>query len=90
MSGREIDQEQWLDELAERIDHSGLSVVALPILEIGRGLGVLASQALLLIQPVFKGLVDTASINRYATLFEDPAALEKLIECVERKAKDDG
>ena len=90
MSSREIDQEQWLDEWAERIDHSGLSVVALPLLEIGRGLGVLASHALLLIQPVLKGLVDSASINRYVTILEDSVALERLIECVERKAKGDG
>ena len=90
MSKQEIGQEPWLDEWTERIDHSGLSVVALPLLEIGRGLGVLASHALLLIQPVLKGLVDSASINRYVTILEDPVALERLIECVERKAKGDG
>jgi len=83
-------QEQWLDQLAERIHQSGLRVVLLPLLEVGRALGFLASQALLLTQPVWTGLVDEASVNRYVTLLEDPVALEGLIERVARKTNDDG
>ncbi len=83
-------QEQWLDQWAERIYHSGLSAAALPLLEISRALGFLASQALLLAQPVLAGFVDKESINRYVALLEDPAALDSLIERVERKAKGDG
>ena len=79
-------QEQWLDHWAERIHRSGLALVALPLLEIGRGMGFLASQVLLLIQPVLGGLVDVASIDRYVTLLEDPLAIEELIERIERKA----
>lgn len=83
-------QDQWLDQWAERFHHSGLSVVVLPLLEIGRGLGVLASQVLLLTQPVLAGLVDEASIKRCVTLLEDPAALEGLIRRIERKAEGGG
>jgi hypothetical protein len=90
MSKREAAQEQWLDQWAERIHHSGLSVVALPLLEIGRGLGFLASQALLLTQPVLTGLVDKDNISRFVALLEDPAALDGLIDRIEQKAKGHG
>jgi hypothetical protein len=87
MSKPEIAQEQWLDQWAERIHRSGWSVVALPFLEVSRGLGVLVSQILLLAQPLLMGVVDQTSINRYVALLEDPVAIESLIERVERKAK---
>ena len=89
MSKLGISQEQWLDQWAERIHCSGWSIVALPLLEVGRGLGFLVSQFLLLTQPLLTGLVDEASITRYVALLEDPGAIESLIERVERKAKDD-
>jgi hypothetical protein len=90
MSKSETGQEQWLDQWAERVHHSGLAIIALPLLEIGRGLGFLASQALLLTQPVIGVLADEASVNRYITLLQDPAALERLIELIERKVGGDG
>jgi hypothetical protein len=90
MSKPEIVQEQWLDQWAERIDGSGLAIVALPLLEIGRGLGFVASQILLLIQPLLVTGVDKKSIDRYIKLLEDPAAIESLIERIERKATGNG
>ena len=90
MSKSTVVQEQWLDQWAERIHNSGLSVVALPLLEIGRGLGFLGSHFLLLTQPLLMGVVDKARIKRYVTFLEDPAAIESLIERVERKAKSHG
>lgn len=89
MSKSETAQEQWLDQWADRIHHSGLSVVALPLLEIGRGFGFLAGQALLLGKPVLAGLIDQDRIDRYVTVLEDPAALERLIEHIEQKAEGD-
>lgn len=86
----ETGQEQSLDRWAERIHRSGLGVVALPLLEIGRGLGFLASQALLLSRPVLAVLVDEAQIDQYVAILEDPAALDELIERVERKAEGNG
>lgn len=83
------DREQWLDHWAERIHRSGLALIALPLLEVGRGMGFLVSQALLLVQPVLGGLVDVASIDRYVALLENPLALEELIERIERKAGSD-
>ncbi len=90
MSELETDQEQWLDHWVERIHHSGLAVIALPLLEIGRGLGFLASQAILLAQPALGSLVDEANVARWIALLEDPAALKALIERIERKAECDG
>lgn len=90
MSELESSQEQWLDHWAERIHHSGLAVIALPLLEIGRGLGFLASQAVLLVQPALGSLVDGASVARWITLLQDPVALQTLIERIELKAEGDG
>jgi hypothetical protein len=90
MSKPRIVQEQWLDQWAERIDQSGLAIVALPLLEIGRGLGFVVSHVLLFIQPLLVTVVDKNSINRYINLLEDPAAVESLIERIERKAKGNG
>ena len=90
MSKSETGQEQWLDHWAERINRSGLAIVALPLLEIGLGLGFLAGQALLLAQPVLGILLDEANVTRYVALLEDPVALESLIERIERKTEDDG
>jgi hypothetical protein len=90
MSEPKANQEKWLDQWAERIHHSGLSVVVLPLLEVCQGLGFLAGQTLLLAQPVLAGLIDETSIDRYVTFLEDPTSLESLIERVERKAKGDG
>ncbi len=87
MSEPEANQEKWLDQWAERIHYSGLSVVVLPLLEVCQGLGFLLGQALLLTQPVLAAWVDKKSFDRYVTLLEDPTALERLIELVERKAK---
>lgn len=90
MPRSETAQEQWLDRWADRIHHSGLSAVVLPLLEIGRGFGFLAGQALLLSKPVLAGLIAQDRIDRYVTLLEDPAAWERLIEHVEQKVEDDG
>jgi hypothetical protein len=86
----EAGQTQWLDHWATRIHGSGLAVIALPVLEIARGVGFLASQALLLLQPVLAGLVDATNINRCLVLLEDPAMMEGLIERIEQKAKNNG
>lgn len=90
MAEPESHQAQWLDRWAERIHRSGLSVIALPILEVSRGMGFLVSQALLLTQPVLAGLVEETKIDRFVTLFDDPAAIDDLMERIERKANGDG
>lgn len=79
-----------LDQWAERIHRSGLAVVILPLLELGRGFGFLASQALLMIQPAISALVNPSEIDRYAAFLEDPTALEDLIGRVEQKAETHG
>jgi hypothetical protein len=90
LSESETGHEQWLDHWAERIHRSGLAVVVVPLLEIGRGLGFLASQALLLARPALAALVDEARIGRCVALLDDPSTLEGLIERIERKAEGDG
>jgi hypothetical protein len=83
-------QDQWLDQWAGRIHRSGLAVIALPLLEISRGLGFLFSQALLLIQPMLASVVDAQDISRYVAFLDDPAAIEELIERLERETESHG
>ena len=82
-------REQWLDHWAERIHRSGWALIVLPLLQVGRGLGFLVSQVLLLVQPGLGGLIDVADIDRYVAFLEDPLAIEELIERVEQKAECD-
>ena len=77
-------EDQWLDQWAERIRGTGLAVIAIAMLEIGRGLGFLASQTLLLAQPLLAGLVEHTHINRYVAFLDDPAAIDELISRIER------
>jgi hypothetical protein len=90
MSKSVTGEERWLNQWAERIHDAGLSVVVLPLLEIGRGLGVLASHAILLAKPILTGLVDEENVAQCVALLEDPSALERLIRRIEQKAEGDG
>jgi hypothetical protein len=87
MSDSETGLDMWLEDWVERVDRSGLSVVVLPLLELGQAFGFLAGQGLLLIQPVLEPLIDKVTLTRSVTLLEEPALLEEFVERLERKAK---
>jgi hypothetical protein len=89
-TAQEPPSHQWAENWAERLGQTGLDVIVLPLLEIGRGLGVLGSNALLFVEPLLAGIVGERNIKRYVALLEDPAALEDLINRLEGKAEGDG
>lgn len=87
MSDSETGLDMWLKDWVERIHRSDLSVLVLPLLELGQAFGFLAGQALLLLQPVLEPVVDKETLTRSITLLEEPALLEEFVERLERKAK---
>ena len=68
----------WIESWAERIDRSGLSPIALPLLHIAETFGFLGSQALLIAQPLAAGIVNKATYERTVTLLDSPELLEQL------------
>ena len=74
---REIEQQEWVETLASRIDGLGLLPVALSLLEIAKALGFLGSQMLFIVQPLLTGIVDDATFERTVTLLESQELLER-------------
>ena len=82
MSG-EVEQEAWIETWAKRIDMLGLSLIALPLLQVARTFGFLGSQALLFVQPLASGFVDDRTLERAIALLDNPELLEQLQSCLE-------
>ena len=74
----EVEQQAWVKGWARRIEALDLSPVTLSLLEIARPFGFLGSQALLIAQPLLSGIVSETTIERIATLLNDPESLERL------------
>jgi hypothetical protein len=72
------------EERIRWIEKAGLSPVAIPVLEVARALGLVAAQALLLGQPLLRGLVDDAALDDAVHWLEDPEQVERSLERLER------
>lgn len=70
----EAEQQTWVND----VEALGLSAAALPLLEIAQAFGFLGSQALLIAQPLLGGIVSETTVERIATLLNDPELLERL------------
>ena len=81
----EAEQHAWVETWAGRIEETGLSVVALPCLEIAHAFGLLGSQALLMVQPLMTGIVSDRTVDQAVALLENPELLEHLRMCLEGK-----
>jgi hypothetical protein len=66
-----MDDEAW----ARRIKTLGLSSLALLLLDVAGGLGVLGSHALLMIQPLASGIVDDAVMERTIAFLSSPDSI---------------
>lgn len=86
MSNPNFDQEQLIERWANWINRRGLATVALPLLEVGRSLGFLGAQVLLMAQPILGLVLDSSRVTSYAALLEDPDALDRLLEQIEQEA----
>lgn len=79
-------EEQLIAQLAQRIDHLGMSRPALLFLEAHRPLGFLGAQALVFLQPILG--INGAVLRQYTQLLEEPDAINRLIEHLEAKDVD--
>lgn len=80
--GMELGEKQ-MDDLCRRIQRWKLTLPSLLFLEIARPFSFLASQGLLLCQPLLSYLVDGSSIDRYAELLADRENLDRLVRRLE-------
>jgi hypothetical protein len=89
MSGPE-QSEQLLDRLVQQIDHWGLTLPALLFLQVTRPLSFIASQGLLLCQPVLSFFYDASRIADYADLLADRANVDRLVARLENDDRENG
>lgn len=85
MANMGADQQAWVETWARHLDAIGLSLVALPLIEVAQALGFVGSQALLAVQPLMTGIVDDRGIARAVALLENPELLEQLRTSLEGK-----
>ena len=71
--------DKWIDELARQIGRRRLEAPAVALLEVGRPLSFLASQGLLLVQPLLGFLFGESRAGGYADLLADRANVDRLI-----------
>jgi hypothetical protein len=81
--------EQLIEQLTRQIQYWGLTLPALIFLQVARPLSFIASQGLLLIQPVLSFLYDGPRITDYAELLADRASIDRLIAQLEESARFD-
>jgi hypothetical protein len=84
-------QEQMIARLVEWVQAKGLQSPAILFLQSSRPLALIASQALLFLQPIvgFVGPMlgwfeDDRAWTEYATLLEDPANMDRILSLLER------
>ena len=85
MANMGADQQAWVETWARHLDAIGLSLVALPLIEVAQAFGFVGSQALLAVQPLMTGIVDDRGIARAVALLENPELLEQLRTSLEGK-----
>jgi hypothetical protein len=75
--------EQLIEQLTQRINHWGLTLPALLLLQITRPLSFIASQGLLICEPFLGFFYETRRIADYADLLADRANIDRLVARLE-------
>ena len=71
--------EQLIEQLTEQISRWRLTVPAILLLQVTRPLGFIASQGLLLCQPLLSFVYDAPRVADYAELLADRASIDRLV-----------
>ncbi len=72
-------QEELVDSLARRLDRWGLAGSAIALLEAHKPLSFIASQTLLILQPLATLLLGDLPVEEYSLLFADRTSIERII-----------
>lgn len=73
-----------LEAWVRRIENTGWTPVVMPLLELARALGLVASQAILMGQPLFRGSASEATLQEMSEWLANPDKVEQLIERFEQ------
>jgi len=87
MTSRGVEDEAYLNQIADRVCQYGLRGVALAGLEAGRPLSFIIGQLVWIIQPVMSLVIGADVIKKTALLLEDDKAVDHLIYLLESKNK---
>ncbi len=90
-------RERMIERLAEWIEAKGLRSPAILFLEANKPLTLIGSQVLLFLQPLL-GFIgptlgwfdDDRILAEFATLLEDPASIDRILERLERRTTERG
>jgi hypothetical protein len=74
-----VRNEQLIENLVGQISHWRLTVPAILVLQVTRPLSFIASQGLLLCQPLLSFVYDAPRVADYAELLADRASMERLV-----------
>ena len=77
--------ETTIEHLARQVGRWRLESPAILFLEVTKPLSFIASQGLLLCEPLLSFLVKEPRISEYADLLSDRSSVERLISCLERE-----
>lgn len=83
-------REQLLDRLTQLIEGRGLTLPALLLLQATRPLSFVASQGLLLCEPVLSFFYESPRIAEYADLLADRANIDRLVARLEDDRREYG
>jgi hypothetical protein len=78
-----VEQSDWVDELARRIEQRGASSLALLLIEAVRPFSFLGGQALLVAQPLLTGILDSTTVEQATVLLDNPELLNRLSATLE-------
>lgn len=82
--------EQLIEQLAERLGHWRLTLPAILFLDVIRPLSFIASQGLLLCQPLLEFLHYGPQVTEYANLMADRTNVDRLVARLEQTRPMDG
>ncbi len=81
----QVHSEQLIERLTEQISRWGLTMPAILLLQVTRPLSFIASQGLLLCQPLLSFMYDAPRIEDYAELLADRASMDRLVARLEEE-----
>ena len=80
-----IQSEQLIEHLTEQISRWRLTMPAILLLQVTRPLSFIASQGLLLCQPLLSFVYDAPRVADYAELLADRASMDRLVTRLEEE-----
>jgi hypothetical protein len=81
----QVQSEQLIEHLTEQISRWRLTMPAILLLQVTRPLSFIASQGLLLCQPLLGFVYDAPRVADYAELLADRASMDRLVRRLEEE-----